>query len=1317
MMTVEIAGVRGYEYQYLVSAYVALKLLDQENVGIYIECTDGEDSRITFQAAGKPYILDVQVKNRSGQIDIAEFSNWVSHFDKYSHDMNLLEKLKQDANRFVLFVTNARCRDDVSLFVDSNEVYLPLTAGMDNDLLARVKTNVLANYTDATAAGQGRRHFLEQFFRDNSNNQLRTILKKNRVWESMDWDTIYERLAGLLNRKYAVPQSETDYVISKLDELVRQGRDSGQSITEGVVRLLATYNGNRIFPYDEKLVPRAEMSLCSEALEASHVLLLTGVSFCGKTYLAKEIAQRYQESGFRVKITSELDGDSGALAFLRHVSHEERLLVLEDPFGSMTAHPQRAEVVAKVERLLDACGPHRKLIVTTRSDILLHALRQGSIAECRIKAHVWRDLTADEAAIGEQIWIRYYGVSASSVALFQRLRGWLERNERTSFLQPGQIVHLYYAQPDLGVLEQWEESAIINEARIDSNRLARQIDDEGQNIKRVFMALGLSCNTYRAAKLDDLAFLLSESTEEPALNAQRDEPVIIAYHYGGKGAETSPFPAYLAAYEIRGDDLEALRDLRDRGYIKVDPVYKTIVFAHPIYYQASKIVFQTSLEDVFSDKESILRLLGRSLASPSKEGNLCALMIAEWHYADTQDATLKQRVKVLLLRNLHSLFPSVKDRVIIYFDSRLDELDDEEQKEFVSAVKVQSSMSDDDILWHSGEPYFNTATERRASFGWLDWDEDRHAARLQKLAAREPLTAEEIRDMLVVNAAAKMEPADLQHVIQLALAYDESFIRAKAVKLLFQQFAYTFEDLANYLEPQEHPDYIYKLFRGALSSWSRYTPQAKSAILDYVRNSLSIMSVALRFKRFLENFEDRYAWDGLAWDKLTGEEARELWLVWYDVFIALLNHFPSQYMEMNEAHMVNAARESLSHVDDLERIVQLASSWHRWLHHYSEHHLPQDYGMNVADYLLEGTGQTADVRAELFQELLAVRQTSLLTVTIGTLVDHWPSLSSDERAELIAVLQAEREDIRWLRGVALNRRAVPDEVQIAIVGEVLFGQEIDVVVDRLLEEELLECCLNIHCGYPQPLWWNGYHHHNGKVWNRVILEVLGRTPDGRCFDIALREFIDSLYNYDTCRFPDGMAVYSRLVANPAQRQAVFRQLLMVTATNNQSNKQMWDLLLVHSPEEERQQFFTLIAENIEAVQYQCNDEDDLLELFEWEVVFGPLCSRLNIDHTVVDFCFRYMDYAEQQATTSLIDDEKHGSLLGQFKTFISLVYEHTPPRMTLTNRIVGKTLRKLRISADEIDRLLEASRRQLIDSGSKQSQSFNDHYELENWVQ
>ncbi|MEK3835979.1 hypothetical protein [Paenibacillus sp. FSL R7-0128] len=50
--------------------------------------------------------------------------------------------------------------------------------------------------------------------------------------------------------------------------------------------------------------------------------------------------------------------------------------------------------------------------------------------------------------------------------------------------------------------------------------------------------------------------------------------------------------------------------------------------------------------------------------------------------------------------------------------------------------------------------------------------------------------------------------------------------------------------------------------------------------------------------------------------------------------------------------MDEVAKEVLSYVDYSERIVQLASSWHRWLHHYSEHHIPQDYGMGILNFFI-----------------------------------------------------------------------------------------------------------------------------------------------------------------------------------------------------------------------------------------------------------------------------------------------------------------------------------------------------------------------------
>lgn len=49
---------------------------------------------------------------------------------------------------------------------------------------------------------------------------------------------------------------------------------------------------------------------------------------------------------------------------------------------------------------------------------------------------------------------------------------------------------------------------------------------------------------------------------------------------------------------------------------------------------------------------------------------------------------------------------------------------------------------------------------------------------------------------------------------------------------------------------------------------------------------------------------------------------------------------------------------------------------------------------------------------------------------------------------------------------------------------------------------------------------------------------------------------------------------------------------------------------------------------------------DLLELFEREIVFGQLYSRLGIDHKVVDFCFRNIAYVKQQVNASPTDEKQ-----------------------------------------------------------------------------
>lgn len=109
-------------------------------------------------------------------------------------------------------------------------------------------------------------------------------------------------------------------------------------------------------------------------------------------------------------------------------------------------------------------------------------------------------------------------------------------------------------------------------------------------------------------------------------------------------------------------------------------------------------------------------------------------------------------------------------------------------------------------------------------------------------------------------------------IINEALTYDESFIREEAIYHLFKNYAHDFQDINIYLDVQEHPNYVFKLFKGALSSWVKYQPSMKNEILEYFKGSLDVMSVAVRSLRFLENIEDNYYKEGIVWTDLDSED-------------------------------------------------------------------------------------------------------------------------------------------------------------------------------------------------------------------------------------------------------------------------------------------------------------------------------------------------------------------------------------------------------------------------------------------------------------
>lgn len=347
-MSVEIEGVKGYEYQYLATIYFSLLYIKKESVEIYVE--DTEDARIVFGEDTAKQELFIQVKKHDGSITFHDVCSWMGHFGERQSKKFLLSQIAIK-NRFAVFFSNGRCEDKTSKFINQDCFELGNKGKFNNQFLEDVKSLLLIQYSTDTTLNAERNGCITEFFQHYSNSEIKTFLKKISLMEQISLEILLNRIAEVLNTKFIIRSSAVDYVIKLLDECVRKGRDNRNDIAPIIRDILIKFS-QRILPDSMNYIDVPNQKMYESILEEKNVLLLTGVPFSGKTSLAKAIAQHFAQQGYEVKQTSEFDGDDGALAFLNNYTDDKRLLLLEDPFGSVQLRNDKVECAEKMRKLI-----------------------------------------------------------------------------------------------------------------------------------------------------------------------------------------------------------------------------------------------------------------------------------------------------------------------------------------------------------------------------------------------------------------------------------------------------------------------------------------------------------------------------------------------------------------------------------------------------------------------------------------------------------------------------------------------------------------------------------------------------------------------------------------------------------------------------------------------------------------------------------------------------------------------------------------------------------------------------------------------------
>ncbi|MDP1812818.1 MAG: hypothetical protein Q8K92_00050 [Leadbetterella sp.] len=436
-MSVTISGPKGYEFQYRVTVLAALINLDNA-VALFVEKKGTEDAEVRIQIAGAVRIYDIQVKNSNNAVELKTLSEWLCHFEERVAVNNLLDRIITQHN-YCLFVAAGRCVDTTSHFVSKMpglEEHGPLT--INQAWVDGFANELVNNIWSGTTTLQKERHAfcVKQGVAITSSMNVEKDLRRIIIWEQVVDDQVDSFVNFLLNKKYKIPQSVTEDTYLQLLEAVRKGRDQQADILADFKVIIEKNTGEKPF-VDTGYQTRSEESSLISSLKTDGIVLLSGSTQSGKSELGRQLASVFYDKGFAYYITADV---SDVSRFFSMNQNEDKICVLEDPWGHIQAIAGSIDSWHKLGMILANKRANHKLIVTSRSEIVSElALVTGSAS---FKGHVWADVTVSDREVLKAFWQTFSVEKTLDAGVAETIAKHLVDSPADSLLQIGQLHHL-----------------------------------------------------------------------------------------------------------------------------------------------------------------------------------------------------------------------------------------------------------------------------------------------------------------------------------------------------------------------------------------------------------------------------------------------------------------------------------------------------------------------------------------------------------------------------------------------------------------------------------------------------------------------------------------------------------------------------------------------------------------------------------------------------------------------------------------------------------------------------------------------------------
>jgi hypothetical protein len=1048
-------------------------------------------------------------------------------------------------------------------------------------------------------------------------------------------------------------------------------------IDEKIDRILASQDASNRLKVNFYLA-RPEDALCEKLLKEKHVLLLTGISFCGKSQLAKMLSLKMMQDGYRFLNSANAEQCQNEL----FRSEKPTVYLLEDPFGHIYDNQSPSEW-RKVEHLINELPDDHLLIVTSRSELLLEINQQTTVSNCSVGQHTWTDLTVNDISFISAYWEQLGKIKMLPKSFQEEFGVYLLQNYQRYYFQPGQLNYLANQPKDLLLSKSFEQLTVI--AKADSREIANGIIAMGEKYSTLYMALGLSCDTIHEVSFADLAYILIQSGTSPGFLEKG-----VYFERIDKG--DVKFPSYSDEMTIDPYSHE-LSILQIRGYVSVTET--GIVFNHPTYKDVSRHLYGNRRLDVTNVLKTLLSRACSNLSSKS-----ITIAIQQIRYLYDLRADLQDSIRELAVEVAHrTIFPAVLGKVIEFLVTIIEDYNKDSQKDVQRIFYSRTDTSS--IFWYRGLPFFKRgSTNYHDLFGLRATESDEADKLVEEINNKQPMTPEAIWTFVNDrNTHSRLDKLTEQGALYL-LSADDAFIRAKFALKLFQN-GLPSKALIEKVFGDEHPEVVVEAIKGIFYGLPVYTPEDVNLILPYLQEAVTNPGIIVRSSDYFCWFGLDHASEALNWRDLSKEQKQVAWSIWAKLFPIFLKYFPDYLDIPNGARFSSNFHESVGYLSSVE-ILEIGELYYSWIDKRLRQVRDIDaHDLSIVQFILEGNSEFSIERTALLKKILSHPHTGFAMYALKQVSWYWNKFNEADLEMVIQSIQAERADKRWLFAVAVISPKMPEKVQTALFETNLLEKEPIEIIESL-EPQLLSDALTVYVGSPQPLWWYAVHHSRSEKWINILKIIIKEQiqPD---FVICVRELLTTMLNSYSQDWEDGFEIWENVCKESQHDDILITELIRETAKSNymiDPAERLWKTLFIGLDTRHTSNLFeTEIINNIEALQ--SHDSRDFLNLIKKRL--DSIIPELPVDKLIFElFAIVNKTDASQETVEKAVQE-------------IINAEKKSPIRLSYSLEITKSIREEFGDKYDSLRKLANIS--DLTELRSKeQLEALDDHYELPNWV-